>query len=573
MTATVLATTTTQTKRREPLRVLDMAASQARTRHASSAGPGGTGGKGTGRRTRSSLDKQERNDEGVNGDKKRKAEIYDEDIEGFQFSRITNNKKQKASKEAEKPDLPAPEEPAPQSSPRRGRPPKKVEQKPSNVTETKKDPEGAVKRKTRGSARTAPEPEPQPQPRPQTERSTRATRRQDEGGQVPVEKKRKKGRPSKSHEEQPNGFVSPEAPPAGTATIALPMADTPVIQRNREMRGKKSEKGSRRSSLSMRGRRASSLIDSGASNALPHKKVDPAEFYKHIAADGLVEPRRMRQLLIWCGTRAMGDKPSGSRSGDESARLAARVIQEELLKEFGSNSELSNWFSREDTTPPTVVVKKANPKNLQNQEKIRELEEQIQKLQKERHSLNALLRPPSIPRVEPAQKQMPNRHAETPSSEPEKTTHSATANIDLSVLDPSQQHILASIDPDAAKRYQDTQPQAEQTPETTNLPPVTPSSISTRLSRLTSRLAPTLDSFAAGVHDIELYRAMSDTVSSQTLQICAERLEERDTRNALRRLAIAGAEGESEQKDVALRPRPKEDLGPILGALSRVERR
>lgn len=237
------------------------------------------------------MDKQGRNDEGVNGDKKRKAgefpmecsialvgailgavtdlsrgaEIYDEDIEGFQFSRITDNKKQKASKDSEKPDLPVPEEPAPQPSPRRGRPPKKkVEQKPSNVTETKKDSEGAVKRKTRGSARTAPEPEPQPQP--QTERSTRATRKRDEGEQVTVERKRKKGRPSKSHEEQPNGFVSPEAPSAGTATIALPMADTPVIQRNREMRGKKSAKGSRRSSLSMRGRRASSLIDSGASN-------------------------------------------------------------------------------------------------------------------------------------------------------------------------------------------------------------------------------------------------------------------------------------------------------------------
>lgn len=73
MTATVLATTTTQTKRREPLRVLDMATSQARTRHASSAAPGGTGGKGTGRRTRSSMDKQERNNESVNWDRKRKA--------------------------------------------------------------------------------------------------------------------------------------------------------------------------------------------------------------------------------------------------------------------------------------------------------------------------------------------------------------------------------------------------------------------------------------------------------------------------------------------------------------------
>ncbi|KAL4921992.1 Mis12-Mtw1 protein family-domain-containing protein [Aspergillus aurantiobrunneus] len=574
MTATVLATSTTQTKRREPLRVLDMAASQARARHASSLAPGGTNGKGGGRRTQSSLDKQEKSGDGINGEKKRKAGgagVFDEDIEGFQFSRITN-KKQKSSKEAEQPVLSASEEPAPQPSPRRGRPPKKkVEEKPDDVTEMKKASEETGKRQTRRNAKNAPEPEPEPQPQP--ERSTRSTRKRDDKEQVPVERKRKKGRPSKSHEEERNRFVSPEAPQAGTATIGLPMADTPVIQKNKEMRGKKSGKGSRRSSLSMRGRRASSLIDSGASNALPHKKVDTAEFYKHIAADGLVEPRRMRQLLIWCGTRAMGDKPSGSRSEDESARLAARVIQEELLKEFSTNSELSNWFSREDTTPPTVVVKKANPKNVQNQDKIKELEEQIQKLQKERHALNALLRPPSIPRVKPAPKQMPNGQSENHTPESEQSAISDHEHIELSVLDPSQQRILTSIDPGAAKRYQDTQPQSEQTTETTNLPPMTPSSISTRLSRLTSRLAPTLDSFAAGIHDIELYRAMADSVSSRTLQICAKRLEERDARNALRRLNITAEGEESAQKDVPLRSRPREDLGPILGALSRVERR
>jgi kinetochore protein Mis13/DSN1 len=237
------------------------------------------------------LDKQEKDrvEESVNGDKKRKAGefslpglgmgarsgrvvlmriltgIYDEDIEGFQFSRITT-KKQKSTKE---PELPAPEEPAPQPSPRRGRPPKKrVEEKSNGVAEPKKpstEGTGTGKRQTRGTAKTAPELESQP------ERSTRSTRKRDEVEQVqvekvPVEKKRKKGRPSKSHEEKRNGFVSPEPPQAGTSTITLPVADTPVIQRNREMRGKKSSKGSRRSSLSMRGRRASSLIDSGASN-------------------------------------------------------------------------------------------------------------------------------------------------------------------------------------------------------------------------------------------------------------------------------------------------------------------
>jgi kinetochore protein Mis13/DSN1 len=48
--------------------------------------------------------------------------------------------------------------------------------------------------------------------------------------------------------------------------IALPFADTPVIRRNKAMREGKVRKGERRSSLGLRGRRASSLIDSGNSN-------------------------------------------------------------------------------------------------------------------------------------------------------------------------------------------------------------------------------------------------------------------------------------------------------------------
>lgn len=66
----------------------------------------------------------------------------------------------------------------------------------------------------------------------------------------------------------------------------------------------------------------------------------------------------------------------------ESATLTfqlARVIQEEILKDFSSNDLLSNWFSREDVNPPTIVVKKPNPRNVQNTDKIKELEEQIQR--------------------------------------------------------------------------------------------------------------------------------------------------------------------------------------------------
>ena len=49
--------------------------------------------------------------------------------------------------------------------------------------------------------------------------------------------------------------------------ISLPFADTPIIRRNKEMRNRVTN-GSRRSSLGMRGRRASSLIDTGKSGSI-----------------------------------------------------------------------------------------------------------------------------------------------------------------------------------------------------------------------------------------------------------------------------------------------------------------
>ena len=160
--------------------------------------------------------------------------------------------------------------------------------------------------------------------------------------------------------------------------ISLPFADTPVIRRNKAMRENKSGKGERRSSLGMRGRRASSLIESGNSNALPHSEVDIPDFYKHIECEGLPEPRRMRQLLTWCATRALDQKPMGAGFEDSSAISAARVIEEELLKELSNRSELSDWFAREDVpVQPKVIAERPNPKNLQNAEKIGELEQQI----------------------------------------------------------------------------------------------------------------------------------------------------------------------------------------------------
>lgn len=112
-----------------------------------------------------------------------------------------------------------------------------------------------------------------------------------------------------------------------SAKITLPVSDTPVINRNKEMRKKGA--GQRRSSLGMRGRRASSLIESGHS-AIPHSQVSTSEFYKHIEAGGLSEPRRMKQLLTWCGERALLPKPPHG-SSDSSAINGGECCSESLI--------------------------------------------------------------------------------------------------------------------------------------------------------------------------------------------------------------------------------------------------
>lgn len=145
---------------------------------------------------------------------------------------------------------------------------------------------------------------------------------------------------------KPTANVETKTQTQATKKIPLPFADTPVIRRNKDMRKKTTEHGHRRSSTGIRGRRASSLIDSGTSNgqsnrlqilfmhvgwcsradadggialAVPHAEVETREFYKHIE-QSLPEPRRMRQLLTWCGTRALPQKQSREDAGDVALR-------------------------------------------------------------------------------------------------------------------------------------------------------------------------------------------------------------------------------------------------------------
>ncbi|VUC27674.1 unnamed protein product [Clonostachys rosea] len=321
------------------------------------------------------------------------------------------------------------EEPEPPKRAGRGRPPKGRPPKEAKVIAEIPEEEATpvvTKSTTRKSARRKASEDVMPEePAPKVQKTTtrRSTRHTSEDVVVVEEVRpekthtngasngrgRKKGKSTKAAREPEMVPLHEQA--VQSAQIALPMSDTPIINRNKEMRKKGSN---RRSSLGSRGRRASSLIESGQT-AIPHREVNPAEFYKHIE-EGLTETRRMKQLLTWCGERALAVKPAhgtknssiihGGRDFDYYLRdltkltmIPARAIQDQLLKDFSVRSEFSDWFSR-DEGPKAPVILKPNPRNIELDEKMAQLEANIQRLQEEKKAWQAMRKlPPEAPQL------------------------------------------------------------------------------------------------------------------------------------------------------------------------------
>lgn len=277
----------------------------------------------------------------ANGAKKTaKVAAYDENDDGFQFSRRTSKRTTKAQ------PAPAPE-PIPEDEV--AQPARSAETQPTKSTARRKQTtvttiefEAGETQKRRRSTRLSTDKEQlEVRPKPTEPSTARRTKKS-----APVEKERKK-QITPAPEAQPetkSAYVTVQTPTHNELHVAkkrdpnaqrimLPFADTPVINRNKEMR-KGSKDGHRRSSTGLRGRRASSLIDSGMSNgksealemlniplrwrkkhltsyaALPHSEVEVRDYYKYVE-QSLPEPRRMKQLLTWCAHRALPEKPSG----------------------------------------------------------------------------------------------------------------------------------------------------------------------------------------------------------------------------------------------------------------------
>ena len=87
----------------------------------------------------------------------------------------------------------------------------------------------------------------------------------------------------------------------------------------------------------------------------------------------------MKQLLTWCGSRALTERPPAASDQDSTAILAARTIQDEIVQAFADRSEMSDWFSRNEEVTPTALVKKPHPRNVQNVAKLVELEAEVER--------------------------------------------------------------------------------------------------------------------------------------------------------------------------------------------------
>jgi kinetochore protein Mis13/DSN1 len=191
---------------------------------------------------------------------------YDEDDDGFQFTRRTSRRTTKAQPEPE----PIPEEPA--------KPPPPARRKKSLAM---LEPEQPAQQNKRRSARLSGDRNHLSQVDGSSEPAKPAPKKSRKSASAsataPVERAKKKQitpapeqRPARN--DAPALVQTPKADALhvlkkrdGATKIMLPFADTPVINRNKEMR-KASKDGHRRSSTGLRGRRASSLIDSGMSN-------------------------------------------------------------------------------------------------------------------------------------------------------------------------------------------------------------------------------------------------------------------------------------------------------------------
>ncbi|KAG9109627.1 hypothetical protein FRC07_008278, partial [Ceratobasidium sp. 392] len=190
-------------------------------------------------------------------------------------------------------------------------------------------------------------------------------------GSTPVQRKPNKPRPPAN---QSSSSVLSRA--ALDSIEPVPISDTPVIVRNREIR--QASQSRRRSSLSSR--------------ASPHPSVPSDTFFRHVDPD-LPDALRLRQILCWTASRASDQtQPESSRSGLPPLSPALsdmlKSIQSTSVKRIASgqiNTAISSAQPREGK--PLAP----NPRNAINAQAISRLEAYNQSCQAEDSAWSELI--------------------------------------------------------------------------------------------------------------------------------------------------------------------------------------
>ena len=179
---------------------------------------------------------------------------YDEEVNGFTFTRT---RAKRAKPEPVLPPTIEEDKPEERTEPQ---PTKRIRRKsPSSPTAAPHETEKPPRRR---SARLSDEHENADPPLLHVKKKRRdrnsSEKQLSQTAEPPVEKEQSQT----ARAEEPNQDQRPIEISFDATKIALPFADTPRIQRNKDMR---KTQAARRSSLGLRGRRASSLIDAGKS--------------------------------------------------------------------------------------------------------------------------------------------------------------------------------------------------------------------------------------------------------------------------------------------------------------------
>ncbi|KAF9223801.1 hypothetical protein BS17DRAFT_802306 [Gyrodon lividus] len=193
----------------------------------------------------------------------------------------------------------------------------------------------------------------------------------------------------------------------------LPESETPQIERNKLMREgqplprttqTQTPSHSRRSSMSMRGKRISTSFENTGVISQPHASVDDSSFYKHIDCD-LPEPQRARQILVWSAARAMSrsseamsssakpskppSKSSTSRGKDpppldDRKKQLLKNVQEDFIRMLAEKKiDISVYSRGSDEKNSEGRALKPNEQNVKNRAREVTFQQHINRAQAE----------------------------------------------------------------------------------------------------------------------------------------------------------------------------------------------